>query len=87
MQPVTSNTTKTRTIDACFDEIKRQDPDTALTRTALRRLVTSGAIPSVRIGRKFLVNTDNVWGFLRGECVRELPAQVQQYGQIRRIGG
>ena len=80
-------TTKTRTLESCFDEIKRQDPGTALTRTALRRLVTSGTIPSVRIGRKYLVNVDAVWGFLRGECVRELPAQVQQYGQIRRLGG
>lgn len=80
-------TIKTRTLDSCFEEIKRQDPGTALTRTALRRLVTSGEIPSVRIGRKYLVDLDTVWGFLRGECVRELPAQVQQYGQIRRIGG
>ena len=86
MQTATSNTAKTRTLDSCFDEIKRQDPGTALTRTALRRLVTSGTIPSVRIGRKYLVNIDNVWLFLRGELVQDLPDPVQQYGTIRRIG-
>lgn len=86
MQTATSNATKTRTLDSCFDEIKRQDPGTALTRTALRRLVTTGAIPSVRIGRKYLINIDTVWSFLRGELVQDLPDPSQQYGVIRRIG-
>ena len=86
MQTAASNATKTRTLDSCFDEIKRQDPGTALTRTALRRLVTSGTIPSVRIGRKYLVNIDNVWLFLRGELDQDPPIPAQQFGTIRRIG-
>lgn len=86
MQQQSNTMTKTRTIDACFDEIKSQDPNTGLTRTALRRLVTTGAIPSVRIGRKYLVGVDDVWSFLRGELVQDLPNPSQQYGVIRRIG-
>ena len=76
-----------RTIDEAHAAIKKQDPHTALTKTALRRLVTTGAIPSVKIGMKFLVDLGSVEAYLRGELQ---PAtrnpEPPQYGGIRRIG-
>lgn len=76
-----------RSIEEGFKEIKAADPCTALTKTALRRLVTTGEIPSVRIGAKYLFDLDVVERYLRGEL-----QQIQQEtdppprGVIRRIG-
>ena len=55
-----------RGIDTGYDELHEADPDMGLTRTAFRRLVISGAIPSTRIGVKYLVDLDVVETFLRG---------------------
>lgn len=55
-----------RTIEQAFDEIHAADQDTALTKTAIRRLVTSGAVPSVRVGQKYLVDMTELDAFLAG---------------------
>ncbi len=47
-----------RTIPQAFEEIKRQDPDTAFTLRALRRMANNGEIPTVQIESKRLVNVD-----------------------------
>lgn len=58
-----------RTIDQLADYLKAADPETTLTKTALRRLVTTGVIPSVRVGQKFLVTVEAVDAFLAGGAV------------------
>ena len=57
--------TRVRTIDAAFAEIKRLDPDTAISRTGLRRLVVSRRIRSFRVGNKYLVDLDTVEEYFR----------------------
>jgi excisionase family DNA binding protein len=47
-----------RTIDEAFDLLREEDPGCCLTRCALRRMVTTGRIPSVRVGAKYLINMD-----------------------------
>lgn len=47
-----------RLIKDAFQQIKLDDPDTALTLNALRCMVKRGEIPSIRSGRKTLVNYD-----------------------------
>lgn len=59
---------RARTIDQLADYLRSTDPETALTKTALRRLVTTGVIPSVRVGQKFLVTVEAVDAFLAGDC-------------------
>ena len=49
-----------RTITDAFRCVKEADPQTALTPTALRRLVLSGDIPSTRIGTKRLITLEAV---------------------------
>ena len=56
-----------RTIDAAAAEIQAADPNTALTKTALRRLVVSGAVPSVRVGTKYLIDLAELDAYLAGE--------------------
>ena len=41
-----------RTLKQAYETIRETDPDSALTMTALRRLVVSGKLPSVRAGSR-----------------------------------
>ncbi len=54
----TPSVPRLRTIPQAFEEIKRQDPDTAFTLRALRRMANNGEIPTVQIESKRLVNVD-----------------------------
>lgn len=47
-----------RTIPKAYDELKRLDPDTDFTLRALRRMVNTGELPTVKINSKKLVNLD-----------------------------
>jgi len=47
-----------------FEQIKTADPYTALTLNGLKRLIRTGAVPSVKIGRKTLVNFDALIEYL-----------------------
>lgn len=70
-----------RTIEQAAAEIRAADPQTALTKTALRRLVVSGVVPSVKIGTKYLLDMEALDSYLVGEQ-RESEAPRG----IRRIG-
>lgn len=56
-----------RTIQQAADWLREADPETAFTPTALRRLVVTGKLPSVRVGQKYLLNLDTLADFLAGE--------------------
>ena len=70
-----------RTIEQAAAWLKAGDPETAFTPTALRRLVTTGQLPSVRVGQKYLLDLDALTGFLSGRTA----AQTEAAGVIRRI--
>lgn len=59
-----------RTIDQAAALMKAKDPDTAITKTALRRLVTTGQLPSVRVGQKYLISLEVLEAFLQGDGSR-----------------
>ena len=75
-----------RTIDEAAAFMRRTDPHTAVTKTALRRLVTSGQIPSVRVGTKYLIDAKYLVDlgvldeFFGGQTAKE---QTIQSGTIR----
>ena len=54
---------KPRTINTLY-ELITADPNCALTKTALRRLIIAGTIPSTKIGQKYLVCLEDVEAFL-----------------------
>lgn len=58
-----------RTIEQAAAWIAGIDPETAFTKTALRRMVVTGQLPSVRVGQKYLVNLDTIENFLSCEEV------------------
>ncbi len=55
---------KMRLLSEAYNELKKDDPDTALTMNALRCLVKSGKIQSVQVGRKRLVNYEKLLEYL-----------------------
>ena len=76
------NPPRMRGIKQAIAELRQMDADTALTERALRRLILTHEIPSVRVGKKYLVNMEILTVFLyRGSCNNELPVT----GGIRRI--
>lgn len=55
-----------RGIKQAIEELKRNDPNTALTEKALRRLILTGELPAVRVGKKYLVNMNHLFDYLNG---------------------
>lgn len=55
-----------RTIEQAAAELKSADPRTAFTKTALRQLIITGTLPSVRIGNKYLVCMEVLESYLKG---------------------
>ena len=54
---------KIRTIDDAYEELKKADPGSSITRSGLRRLVVTGRIPSMKLGAKYLLNLEDVERF------------------------
>lgn len=55
-----------RTAEGALQIIKEMDPETAVTLRAIRRLINTGTIPCVPVGRKKLVNVDGLISYLEG---------------------
>ena len=49
-----------RKIREAYAEIKAADPNTALSESAIRRMVQRGDIPSYKIGTHYLINLDDL---------------------------
>ena len=56
----------TRTIKEAAAHYKELDPDTALTETGIRMLLRTKQVPSVKIGKKYLVTLEALDQFLSG---------------------
>ena len=66
---------RTRTVREAASYFREADPQTCLTETAIRRLIRSGAVPSVRVGRKYLVTVETLEAYLSGAM--QPPAKTQ----------
>ena len=55
-----------RTAEGALTIIKAQDPETAVTLRYLRRLINTGELPCVSVGRKKLINVDALLEYLAG---------------------
>lgn len=81
-----------RTLDECCRELKRLDPDTAISKYFVRRLALSGAIPTVKCGCKRLINLDGLIEYLQSPHTVPVPSteplpdeNIQSVHGIRRI--
>jgi len=53
-----------RTIAEAYKYLKKSDPDTAMNPHAIRRLILTNTIPSVKSGNKYLINLDTLEEYL-----------------------
>lgn len=56
-----------RSIDDAYKLLVEEDPDTAVTKYFIRKLVTEGTIPSFKTGNKHLLDVDVLHSYLYGE--------------------
>lgn len=68
---------RTRTIREAAAYFQEADPHTCLTETAIRTLLRTGAVPSARIGRKYLVTIEALEAYLNGSAAPEKPVKTQ----------
>jgi hypothetical protein len=74
---------KIRTLAEAYTYIKEIDPETAITRNALRRMVVSGNVPCVKAGKKYLIDMDVLFEYLKGTRPQDV---LPDYGnQVKRI--
>jgi len=76
-------TARMRTITEAIAAIKAADPQTAFTQTALRRMIRSGEIKSVKVGCKYLVNLDTLLDYLADPVSGN--TKILEVSGIRRI--
>ncbi len=57
-------------------ELKSEDPNTPVTVYMIRRLVAAGTIPSIRMGRRRLLNYDSLLEYLAHPVSKETEAQT-----------
>ena len=60
----TQKPARMRTIKACYNLIKQEDPDTSVTINYVRQLAVSGKLPTVKAGNKYLINYDLLCEYL-----------------------
>jgi len=53
-----------RTIEQAYEEIRKNDPDTAISKNYIRSLVSAGEIPHIKAGAKFLVDLQVLEGYI-----------------------
>lgn len=81
-----SSTPRMRTLPQAAQLLREQDPDTAFTLTALRRMVKRGEFPAVEVASKRLVNFDALLEHLAAPPAPSPEAlSGREPGQIRRI--
>lgn len=74
-----------RTIEGAALYLKNLDPFTALTKTALRRLVVSGELPCVHVGQKYLIALEVLDAYLENGNALEPPTTA--CNGIRKVRG
>lgn len=75
-----------RTIKGCCEQLKLDDPDTALKKHAIRQLVLQKKIKFVKAGNKYLINYDDLLNYLSNPkpSIEESTSNTE-YGKIRPV--
>ena len=72
-----------RTIQEAYAFLKEQDPGTSITQHFLRCAAVRGTIPTIKAGKKYLIDIDALQENLSGKVV--LQDEAPQIGGIRSI--
>lgn len=74
-----------RTLTEAYNHIKEMDPETAVTPHALRRMIVSGKIPCTKAGKKYLIDLDVLFEYLKGTKPEDvLPGYKNPLAKLKR---
>lgn len=72
--------------EAAITQLRAEDPDTPVTPYMLKRLLATGAIPSIKVGRRRLFNYDDLLDYLRSPHPDPATTEAaESTGVIRRV--
>ena len=78
-----------RTVNEAAAEIRSRDQHTAMTPYHIRRLCTSGVLPTVKAGKKILVNLNDVLDYMEEPTADKFKPRTEvtseKIGVIQRI--
>lgn len=75
-----------RTAAKAHELILEQDPQSEVTLYYIRQLIATGAIPVVHVGRKKLIDVDQLLTYLATGTTRPSTTEPEPgYGKLRRI--
>jgi len=77
---------KVRSLKEAMIYIKSLDEKTGISGNAIRMLVVSGKVPSVKIGKKYLVNVDTLMNYFEDKLSGEVEDDLQKDPEPREIG-
>lgn len=69
---------RARTIHEAAAYFQEKDPQTCLTETAIRTLLRTGAVPSARVGKKYLVTLEALEAYLTPDTAVTKPQKAPQ---------
>ena len=73
-----------RLLNEAYQQLLIDDPNTSVTKYALRSIVKSGKVNTVKLGRKTLINYDSLLDYLKnGSCSNS--KNNASFGEIRRV--
>ena len=70
---------RTRTIKEAAAYFRKNDPQTCLTETAIRTLLRTGAVPIIRVGKKYLVSLEALEKYLMSEAESATMSLIPQH--------
>ena len=74
-----------RTVNEAAQELKALDPHTAMTPYHIRRLCLTGILPTVKAGKKILLNLDTLLEYMQDPTAKRFRSVPTASGCIRRI--
>ena len=79
-----------RTVNEAAQELKALDPHTAMTPYHIRRLCLTGILPTVKAGKKILLNLDTLIEYMQDPSAdrfrsQQCAADIRGIAAIRRI--
>ena len=76
-----------RTINEAAQELRQLDPNTAMSPYHIRRLCLDGVLPTVKAGKKILLDLDTLIEYMSDPTADKFqPRQTATVNGIRRIG-
>ncbi len=77
---------KVRSLREALIYIKSLDNDTGISGNAIRMLVVSGKVPSLKIGKKYLVNVDMLLQYFEEKLSVDAADDLQKDAELEAIG-